>query len=84
MKSEKYKEPDDLCDNEEYQNRAEYLGNKLHDCTLKIKDLRETDSQKYRFRFLLVTPTEQYSGEEVTLSVTGNYIKLTASMFVIL
>ena len=84
VKSEKYKEPDDLCDNEEYQNRAGYLGNKLHNCTLKIKDLRETDSQKYRFWFLTDHAAGKYSGEEVTLFVTGNYVTLTASMYVIL
>ena len=83
-KSEKNKEPDDLSDSEDYRNRAEYLGNKLHDCTLKIKDLRETDSQKYRFRFLTDDAAGKYSGEEVTLFVTGNYVTLTASMYVIL
>src|SRR4029434_8360535 len=54
VKWEKNKEPEDLCDSEEYRNRAGYLGNKLHNCTLKIKDLRETDSQKYRFKFIFL------------------------------
>ena len=36
VKWEKNKEPDDLCDSEEYQNRDGYLGNKLHNCILKM------------------------------------------------
>src|SRR4029434_1648951 len=84
VKWEQNKEPEDLCDSGDYPNRAEYVGNKNHDCTLKIKDLTEKDSQKYRFRFLTDDSAGKYAGEEVTLSVTGNYIKLTASIYVIL
>ena len=84
VKWEQNKQPEDLIDTEEYWNRAEYLGNKLEICTLKITDVRETDSQKYRFSFLTDDPSGRYSGEEVTVFVTGNYITLTASMFVIL
>ena len=84
VKWEQHKEPEDLCESEDYRNRAEYVGNKDHNCTLKIKDLRETDSQKYRFRFLTDDPAGKYAGKEVTLSVTGNYVTLTASMCVIL
>ena len=73
VKWEKNKEPEDLRDSVDYWNRAEYLGNKDHDCSLKITDLRETDSQKYKFRFLTDDTNGKCSGKEVTLFVTGNY-----------
>ncbi|MBN3304512.1 SN protein, partial [Amia calva] len=56
----------------EYQHRAEYLGNKLNNCTLKIKDLRAADSGTYKFRFETDYHGGKWTGHfGVTLSVSG-------------
>lgn len=72
----------DLCQSADYKSRAEYLGNKDHDCTLRIKDLRKTDSTpKYRFRFITDADRGKFSGDEVTLHVVGIYLTQIACMY---
>ncbi|XP_074539182.1 B-cell receptor CD22-like [Halichoeres trimaculatus] len=61
----------DLGSDPDYSGRVEYLF-KQNDCTLRIKDLRESDSAKYTFRF--TTNQEEDSVTDspgVTLTVTG-------------
>ncbi|XP_048103196.1 B-cell receptor CD22-like isoform X2 [Alosa alosa] len=71
-KWEEGKDPEDLFQSEDYRDRAEYRGNKEHDCTLRIKNLRDTDhGLKYRFRFITDDPVGKYAGKEVTLHMTG-------------
>ncbi|XP_076146144.1 cell adhesion molecule CEACAM5-like isoform X3 [Alosa pseudoharengus] len=71
-KWEEGKDPEDLFQSEDYRDRAEYRGNKEHDCTLRIKNLRDTDhGLKYRFRFITDDPVGKYAGKEVTLYMTG-------------
>ncbi|KAG5855767.1 hypothetical protein ANANG_G00000020, partial [Anguilla anguilla] len=48
----KPQEPEDLSQDPEYSHRVEYLGNKNSDCTFRIKQLRESDSAIYCFKFL--------------------------------
>ncbi|KAI9529202.1 hypothetical protein NQZ68_013509 [Dissostichus eleginoides] len=61
-------EPVDLKTESEYAGRVEDLcENNI--CTLRIKNLRESDSAEYRFRF--TTNQDVYASEPVTLSVTG-------------
>ncbi|XP_066578206.1 sialoadhesin-like [Amia ocellicauda] len=56
----------------EYRHRAEYLGNKQKNCTLKIKDIRTADRGTYRFRFETDDPGGKWTGVPgVTLSVSG-------------
>lgn len=53
--------------------RLEYLGNKENNCSLKIMDLRQTDSAKYCFRFVTNKPDGKWTGTPgVSLTVTGN------------
>lgn len=63
---------DDLRTDSEYAGRVWYHceGNS---CTLKITDLRKSDSAKYIFRFITNQPGGSYTGlPGVSLSVTGN------------
>ncbi|XP_073716116.1 pregnancy-specific beta-1-glycoprotein 8-like [Misgurnus anguillicaudatus] len=41
----------DLSEDSEYSQRIQYLGVKHHDCTMRLTDVRQTDSHKYYFRF---------------------------------
>lgn len=62
-----------LTENIHFKNRVQFLGDKNNNCTLKINSLRESDAkEKYRFRFIT---NKGYSGEIVTLSLTGNTIR---------
>ena len=62
----------DLKTDPEYSGRVENLcGN--NKCTLRISNLRESDSAVYKFRFTTNQPTGSLTGSAgVTLSVTGN------------
>ncbi|KAJ8366398.1 hypothetical protein AAFF_G00355990 [Aldrovandia affinis] len=65
----------DLAETPEYKGRVEYRGNKEHDCTLRVRDLRESDSKTYFFRF--ITDTDSYSGKGgSTLSVTDLQVEV--------
>ncbi|XP_036804959.1 hemicentin-2-like isoform X3 [Oncorhynchus mykiss] len=72
-------EPEDLGQDPEYAGRLEYHGDKKKDCTLKITDLRESDSATYKFRFITDQTRGKYSGSPgVTLSVTALQVKITS------
>ncbi|XP_031735724.1 sialoadhesin-like, partial [Anarrhichthys ocellatus] len=60
----------DLRTDPEYSGRVEsHCVNKV--CTLTIRDLRESDSAEYKFRFITNQPGGKYSGSPgVSLSVT--------------
>ncbi len=63
----------DLRTDPEYADRVTYIcDNKNNICTLRITDLRESDSAEYKFRFTTNSPDGNYSGSPVALSVTGN------------
>ncbi|XP_035282805.1 B-cell receptor CD22-like [Anguilla anguilla] len=71
-------EPEDLSQNAEYSHRVEYLGDKNSDCTFRIKQLKESDSAIYRFRFLTDSQHGKYTGlPGVSLTVTGLQVKVT-------
>ncbi|XP_058865051.1 B-cell receptor CD22-like [Acipenser ruthenus] len=54
----------------EYENRTEYLGNKVKNCTLQIRDLQSTDAGRYYFRFETNQPDGKWTGASgVSLSV---------------
>ncbi|CAB1334069.1 unnamed protein product, partial [Coregonus sp. 'balchen'] len=60
----------DLFQNQAYSGCVEYLGNNMHNCTLRISNLRPSDAKKYHFRFL--TDHDKWSDPKgVVLSVTG-------------
>ena len=60
----------DLSLDSKYQGRVEYLGDKVDNCTLRIKDLKESDTaERYRFRFITNDTGGKWSGSEVILSL---------------
>ncbi|XP_034092953.1 titin-like isoform X2 [Gymnodraco acuticeps] len=67
-------EPVDLTTDSEYAGRLEDLcENNI--CTLRIRNLRESDSAEYKFR--IETNQDVYASEPVTLSVTGLQVTVT-------
>ncbi|XP_019215857.1 B-cell receptor CD22 isoform X2 [Oreochromis niloticus] len=63
-------EPVDLKTEAEYSGRVQYQSEN-NDCTLRISDLRESDSAEYKFRFITNHEGGKYSGVPgVTLTVT--------------
>nr|XP_055062228.1 B-cell receptor CD22-like isoform X2 [Misgurnus anguillicaudatus] len=62
-------DPPDLFKDSEYSQRIQYLGDKHHDCTMRLTDVRKTDSRKYYFRF--ITNKKKYIDVPgVTLNIT--------------
>ncbi|XP_064858215.1 uncharacterized protein LOC135560280 [Oncorhynchus nerka] len=64
----------DLSLNPEYADRVEYHRQTEKDSTLRITDLRESDSTEYKFRFTSGKARWGYSFPGTTLTVTGNTI----------
>nr|XP_046197275.1 B-cell receptor CD22-like [Oncorhynchus gorbuscha] len=67
-------EAEDLSSAPGYEGHIEYLGDKKSDCTLRITDLRLSDSAGYRFR--LITSGDQFSGSPVSLTVTDVVLEM--------
>ncbi|XP_064857182.1 B-cell receptor CD22-like isoform X2 [Oncorhynchus nerka] len=67
-------EAEDLSSVPGYEGHIEYLGDKERDCTLRITDLRLSDSAGYRFRF--ITSGEKFSGSPVSLTVTDVVLEM--------
>ncbi|XP_059190236.1 B-cell receptor CD22-like [Centropristis striata] len=63
-------EPVDLRTDSEYKDRVQSsCSNNI--CTLRISDLRKSDADVYKFKFVTIAPDGKYTGEPgVTLSVT--------------
>ena len=60
----------DLSLDSKYRGRVEYLGDNVDNCTLRIKDLKESDTaERYRFRFITNDTGGKWSGSEVILSL---------------
>ncbi|XP_070771471.1 Fc receptor-like protein 5 [Enoplosus armatus] len=67
----------DLRTDPEYSGRVQYLCD-VSRCTLRITDLRESDSAEYRFRFITNQPDGAYFGSPgVTLTVTGLQVQVS-------
>lgn len=67
----------DLKDDTDYSGRVEYSCTKTF-CSLKIVNVRQTDSKEYKFRFISDHPTGKYVGSPgVSLSVRGNSCNLS-------
>ncbi|XP_034150139.1 uncharacterized protein LOC114839747 isoform X2 [Esox lucius] len=69
--------PTNLSSLPEYSGRVKYLGNNVSDCTLRITDLRETDSAEYKFRFKTQNGEWGYSFPGTNLTVTDLQVKVT-------
>ncbi|XP_066511496.1 sialoadhesin-like [Hoplias malabaricus] len=71
------KEPPDLLDVQVYRNRTEYLGDKQHNCTLRLSNVTKMDQSKYYFRFITDQTGGKWTGENgVDLSVTGLQVEV--------
>uniref|UniRef100_A0A8C4H9G1 B-cell receptor CD22 n=1 Tax=Dicentrarchus labrax TaxID=13489 RepID=A0A8C4H9G1_DICLA len=67
----------DLRTDSEYSGRVEYSCH-YKNCTLRITDLRESDSAEYKFRFITNLSTGKYTGSPgVTLSVTDLQVQVS-------
>uniref|UniRef100_UPI0037E7C35D B-cell receptor CD22-like n=1 Tax=Semicossyphus pulcher TaxID=241346 RepID=UPI0037E7C35D len=76
---ENYYEPVDLTADSDYTGRVQYVFHE-NDCTLRITDLRESDSAEYKFRFTTNQPGGSFSGSPgVTLSVTDLQVQVEGS-----
>ena len=65
-------QPVDLRTDSDYQDRVEYSCSEKS-CSLRIRDLRESDSAEYKFMFITNQPDGRYTGSPgVTLRITGN------------
>ncbi|XP_036796012.1 sialoadhesin-like isoform X1 [Oncorhynchus mykiss] len=73
------KDAEDLSSAPGYEGHIEYLGDKESDCTLRITDLRLSDSAGYRFRF--ITTRDKFAGSPVSLTVTVLQVKMRTSRF---
>ena len=70
---EKGKGPLYLRLDEQYQGRVEDRGTE-NKCTLRIRDVRQTDSGRYTFRYTTDKPGGAFSVDLVTIAITGNYV----------
>ncbi|XP_030634714.1 B-cell receptor CD22-like [Chanos chanos] len=62
-------EPSDLSEDSGYKGRVRYLGDTRSDCSMKLISVTQTDSRRYRFRFM--TYNEKWLGQPgVRLSIT--------------
>ncbi|KAI3353500.1 hypothetical protein L3Q82_020020 [Scortum barcoo] len=74
-------EPVDVRTDSEYSGRVEYHCDK-NDCTLRIRDVRESDSAEYKFMFITNQPGGRFTGSPgVTLSVTDLQVKVRGSSY---
>ncbi|KAM7394701.1 hypothetical protein PAMP_021487 [Pampus punctatissimus] len=74
-----YNEPVNLRTESEYAGRVQYHCDK-NDCTLRITDLRESDSAEYKFMFITNQPGGKFTGSPgVTLNVTDLQVKVIRS-----
>ncbi|XP_064813953.1 B-cell receptor CD22-like [Oncorhynchus masou masou] len=67
-------EAEDLSSVPGYEGHIEYLGDKESDCTLRITDLRLSDSAGFRFRF--ITSGGKFNGSPVSLTVTDVVLEM--------
>lgn len=72
----------DLTTDPEYAGRVKYFCDKTT-CTLRITDLRESDSSEYKFTFKNKQDRRFNSSPGVTLSVTGRSLHSPACMLIV-
>ncbi|XP_052470632.1 B-cell receptor CD22-like [Carassius gibelio] len=67
----KGKETPDLCEDPEYSQRLQYLGDKQQNCTIRLSHVTQKDEHMYCFRFITDKPDGKWLGHPgVTLTVT--------------
>ncbi|XP_030284101.1 B-cell receptor CD22-like [Sparus aurata] len=74
-------QPVDLRTDSDYQDRVEYSCSEKS-CSLRITDLRESDSAEYKFRFITNQPGGRYTGSPgVTLRIKDLQVKVGRSSY---
>ncbi|XP_038835251.1 B-cell receptor CD22-like isoform X1 [Salvelinus namaycush] len=69
-----------LRDDPDYKDRVTYRSDRMNGHTLKITDLRESDSAEYKFKVITDQTGGKYTGDPgVTLSVTDLQVKVTTT-----
>ncbi|KAL6484125.1 hypothetical protein MHYP_G00061700 [Metynnis hypsauchen] len=64
-------EPTDLREEKQFAGRVEFLGDKKRNCTLRMRNVRKSDSREYFFRFKTDYAGGRFSGKPgVILQVT--------------
>uniref|UniRef100_A0A8C9SNJ6 Ig-like domain-containing protein n=1 Tax=Scleropages formosus TaxID=113540 RepID=A0A8C9SNJ6_SCLFO len=62
----------------QFKDGAECLGDKQKNCTLKVKNITDTDAGEYRFRF--ITAKNKWTGQDgVTLNITELRVLMNSS-----
>uniref|UniRef100_A0A8C9S3A5 Ig-like domain-containing protein n=1 Tax=Scleropages formosus TaxID=113540 RepID=A0A8C9S3A5_SCLFO len=62
----------------QFKDRAQCLGDKQKNCSLKVMNIRDTDAGEYRFRF--ITDKERWTGQDgVTLNITELSVLMNSS-----
>ncbi|KAI4878000.1 hypothetical protein NFI96_012190, partial [Prochilodus magdalenae] len=70
----------DLRVEERFAGRVEFLGGKEGNCSLRMRDVRKSDSGEYRFRFITNTAGGEFSGTPgVVLKVTDLQVRASPS-----
>ncbi|XP_057187778.1 B-cell receptor CD22-like [Triplophysa rosa] len=65
------REPPNLFNDPEYRHRIQYLGDKQHNCTIRLTHVKQTDSHEYYFRFTTNITNGKWIGRPgVTLKLT--------------
>ncbi|XP_055770714.1 B-cell receptor CD22-like [Salvelinus fontinalis] len=74
--------PVSLSDDPDYKGRVTYHRDMKNGHTLRITDLRESDSSTYMFSFITDQTRWKYTGDPgVTLSVTGFQVEVTPEQY---
>ncbi|KAI4881094.1 hypothetical protein NFI96_029121, partial [Prochilodus magdalenae] len=74
------KDPEDLSVDGQFAGRVEFIGDKERTCTLRMRDVRKTDSREYFFRIITETEKERFSGKPgVILNVTDLQVRVIPS-----
>ncbi|KAI4883237.1 hypothetical protein NFI96_031428, partial [Prochilodus magdalenae] len=70
----------DLRVEERFAGRVQFLGGKEGNCSLRMRDVRKSDSGEYRFRFITDTAGGEFSGTPgVVLKVTDLQVRASPS-----
>nr|XP_043907468.1 sialoadhesin-like [Solea senegalensis] len=68
----------DVRSDPDYSDRVEYACENNNKCTLRIKDLRDSDASQYMFRFITNQPGEAFNASPgVTLSVADLQVQVS-------
>ncbi|XP_037390263.1 sialoadhesin-like [Pygocentrus nattereri] len=72
-------ESEELSEEEQFAGRVEFVGDKERNCTLRLRDVRETDSGEYRFQFSTQSGETFTGSPGVTLKVTALQVRVSSS-----